>query len=97
MAAIAAGVIEHAQLAAEAARHRAAVEHLLRASSELTRSSSRKEMLSVVCEGIRDALGFEKAAVFLDEADDGWLALVGRRRLRGPRRHRPVPGRRDSS
>ena len=75
VAAIAAGVIEHAQLAAEAARHRAAVEHLLRASSELTRSSSRKEMLRVVCEGIRDALGFEKAAVFLDEADDGWLAL----------------------
>jgi diguanylate cyclase (GGDEF)-like protein/putative nucleotidyltransferase with HDIG domain len=75
VAAIAAGVIEHAQLAAEAARHRAAVEHLLRASSELTRSSSRGEMLEVVCEGIRDALGFEKAAVFLDEAGDGRLVL----------------------
>jgi diguanylate cyclase (GGDEF)-like protein/putative nucleotidyltransferase with HDIG domain len=75
VAAIAAGVIEHAQLAAEAARHRAAVEHLLRASSGLTRSSSREEMLKVVCEGIRDALGFEKAAVFLDVADDGRLVL----------------------
>ena len=76
VAAIAAGVIEHAQLAAEAARHRAAVEHLLRASSELTTSSSRAEMLNVVCEGIRDALGFEKAAVFLDEAGDGQLMLA---------------------
>jgi diguanylate cyclase (GGDEF)-like protein len=73
VAAIAAGVIEHSQLAAEAARHRAAVEHLLRVSSELTTSSSRAEMLGAVCEGIRDALGFEKAAVFLDEAGDGRL------------------------
>jgi diguanylate cyclase (GGDEF)-like protein/putative nucleotidyltransferase with HDIG domain len=75
VAAIAAGVIEHAQLAAEAARHRAAVEHLLRVSSELTTSKSRAEMLDAVCEGIRDALGFEKAAVFLDEAGDGRLVL----------------------
>jgi diguanylate cyclase (GGDEF)-like protein/putative nucleotidyltransferase with HDIG domain len=74
VAAIAAGVIEHGQLAAEAARHRAAVEHLLRVSSELTTSSSRAEMLAAVCEGIRDALGFEKAAVFL-EAGDGQLVL----------------------
>jgi diguanylate cyclase (GGDEF)-like protein/putative nucleotidyltransferase with HDIG domain len=76
VAAIAAGVIEHAQLAAEAARHRAAVEHLLRVSSELTTSSSRAEMLDAVCSGIRDALGFEKAAVFLDEAGDGQLVLA---------------------
>ena len=69
VAAIAASVIEHGQVAAEAARHRAAVEHLLRVSSELTTSSSRAEMLGAVCEGIRDALGFEKAAVFLDEGD----------------------------
>jgi diguanylate cyclase (GGDEF)-like protein/putative nucleotidyltransferase with HDIG domain len=75
VAQIAAGVIEHAQLAAEAARHRAAVEHLLRVSSELTTSTSRAEMLGAVCEGIRDALGFEKAAVFLDEAGDGQLVL----------------------
>jgi diguanylate cyclase (GGDEF)-like protein/putative nucleotidyltransferase with HDIG domain len=76
VAAIAAGVIEHAQLAAEAARHRAAVEHLLRVSSELTTSTNRAEMLRAVCEGIRDALGFEKAAVFLDEHGDGRLAPV---------------------
>jgi diguanylate cyclase (GGDEF)-like protein/putative nucleotidyltransferase with HDIG domain len=73
VAALVASVIEHAQLAAEAARHRTAVEHLLRVSSELTSSRSRAEMLRAVCEGIRDALGFDKAAVFLDEKCDGWL------------------------
>ncbi len=76
VAAIAASVIEHAQLAASAARHRAAVEHLLRVSSELTTSRSRGEMLRAVCEGIRDALGFELAGVFLDEAGDGRLLPV---------------------
>jgi hypothetical protein len=76
VAAIAASVIEHGQLAAEAARHRAAVEHLLRVSSELMTSRSRAAMLNAVCEGIRDALRFEKAAVFLDEAGDGELVLA---------------------
>ena len=76
VAAIAASVIEHAQLSAEAARHRAAVEHLLRVSSELTTSTSRTEMLRAVCEGIRDGLGFEKAGVFLDVARDGRLLPV---------------------
>ena len=76
VAAIAASVIEHAQLAAEAARHRTAVEHLLRVSSDLTSSRSRAEMLRAVCEGIRDALGFELAGVFLDEAGDGRLLPV---------------------
>jgi diguanylate cyclase (GGDEF)-like protein/putative nucleotidyltransferase with HDIG domain len=33
-------------------------------------------MLNAVCEGIRDALRFEKAAVFLDEAGDGELVLA---------------------
>jgi diguanylate cyclase (GGDEF)-like protein/putative nucleotidyltransferase with HDIG domain len=66
-------VIEHGQLAAEAERHRAAVEHLMRASSELTSSRSRAGMLRTVCEGIRDALGFEMAGVFLDEEGDGQL------------------------
>ena len=69
----AASAIEHGQHAAEAARHRAAVEHLLRVSAELTTQLARTEMLGAVCEGIRDALGFEKAAVFLDEEGDGRL------------------------
>ena len=30
-------------------------------------------MLRAVCEGVRDALGFELAGVFLDEAGDGRL------------------------
>ena len=80
VAEIAASVIEREQLAAEAQRHRAAVEHLMRASSELTTSTSRAEMLRTVCEGIRDALGFEMAGVFLDEQGDGRLvpaAAVG--------------------
>jgi GAF domain-containing protein len=76
VAALVAGVIEHAQLAAQAARHRTAVEHLLRVSSELTSSRTRGEMLRAVCEGIRDALGFEVAGVFLDEAGDGRLRPV---------------------
>ena len=80
VAEIAASVIEREQLATEAQRHRAAVEHLMRASSELTTSTSRAEMLRTVCEGIRDALGFEMAGVFLDEQGDGRLvpaAAVG--------------------
>jgi diguanylate cyclase (GGDEF)-like protein/putative nucleotidyltransferase with HDIG domain len=77
VAAIAASVIEHGQLAAEAARHRAAVEHLLRVSSELTTTKSRAEMLHAVCEGIRDALKFEKAAVFLDEGDGNLVLAAG--------------------
>jgi diguanylate cyclase (GGDEF)-like protein/putative nucleotidyltransferase with HDIG domain len=77
VAAIAASVIEHGQLAAEAARHRAAVEHLLRVSSELTTRKSRAEMLHAVCEGVRDALKFEKAAVFLDEGDGRLVLAAG--------------------
>ncbi len=73
VAAIAASVIEHAQVTSAAARHRVAVEHLLCVSSELTSSRSRAEMLRAVCEGIRDALGFELAGVFLDEHGDGRL------------------------
>jgi diguanylate cyclase (GGDEF)-like protein/putative nucleotidyltransferase with HDIG domain len=73
VASIVASVIEHAQLAAETARHQAAVEHLLRVSSELTSTRSRAEMLAAVCEGVRDALGFELSGVFLDEAGDGRL------------------------
>jgi diguanylate cyclase (GGDEF)-like protein/putative nucleotidyltransferase with HDIG domain len=76
VAAIAASVIEHAQLAAAAARHRTAVEHLLRVSSDLTSSRSRAGMLRAVCEGVRDALGFELAGVFLDEEGDGRLLPV---------------------
>jgi diguanylate cyclase (GGDEF)-like protein/putative nucleotidyltransferase with HDIG domain len=79
VAAIVASVIEHAQVVAESARRRAAVEHLLRVSAELAVPSSRGAMLRAVCEGVRDALAFEKVAVFLDDADAeaGVAAAVG--------------------
>jgi GAF domain-containing protein len=76
VAAIMASVIEHAHLVAEAERHRAAVEHLLRVSSELAAPSSRGAMLRAVCEGVRDALGFEKVAVYLREAGPGKAAAA---------------------
>src|SRR5919206_499414 len=45
VAAIMGAIIGHAQVAAEAAHHRAAVEHLLRVSSQLAAARSRGDML----------------------------------------------------
>jgi diguanylate cyclase (GGDEF)-like protein/putative nucleotidyltransferase with HDIG domain len=70
VAAITASIIENAQVAAEGARRRAAVEHLLRVSSELAVPRSRADMLQAVCDGVREALGFEKVAVYLWEPGD---------------------------
>ena len=67
VAAIMAAIIEQAQTSREAARRRAAVEHLLRVSSELRASISRHDMLHAVCAGVRDALAFEKVAVYLTD------------------------------
>ena len=50
-----------------AVRHRAAVEHLLRVSSQLSTRSGAQEMFDAVCVAIRDALGFEKVMLFLPE------------------------------
>jgi diguanylate cyclase (GGDEF)-like protein len=58
-------VLESAQLAEAASRHRADVQHLLRVSSRLTREHSPTGIASAVCEGIRDALGFERVCVGL--------------------------------
>src|SRR6478752_7019077 len=57
--------IELGQQAAAATRQRAAVEHLLRVSTQLNERHSVEEMLEFVCVGIRDALGFEKVVAFL--------------------------------
>jgi hypothetical protein len=57
--------IELGQQAATATRQRAAVEHLLRVSTQLNERRSTEEMLESVCVGIRDALGFGKVCVFL--------------------------------
>jgi diguanylate cyclase (GGDEF)-like protein/putative nucleotidyltransferase with HDIG domain len=73
VAAHAALAVEHAQEAADARRHRAAIEHLLLVSSQLTGRHSAQDMLESVCSGVRDALGFQKAVVFLVEEDAGLL------------------------
>src|SRR3954471_1881907 len=65
--------IEHAQAAAEAERHHKAVEHLLRVSAGLNGGRSTEQVLATVCEGIGEALEFEKVAVFLDEEGTGQL------------------------
>jgi diguanylate cyclase (GGDEF)-like protein len=70
MAANVALALEGAQEAARAARHRQALEHLLRVSSRLTESRSIDSILESVCEGIRNALKFEKVSIdLLDRAD----------------------------
>jgi diguanylate cyclase (GGDEF)-like protein/putative nucleotidyltransferase with HDIG domain len=74
VAAHAALAVEHAQEAADARRHRAAVEHLLLVSSQLTGRHSAKDMLESVCAGVREALGFQKVIVFLVEGEERMLA-----------------------
>ena len=64
----AAVAVEHAQATGEARRHRAAIEHLLRVSAQLTGRRSAGEMLEAVCAAIRDALGFQKVLVALTDA-----------------------------
>ena len=67
--------VEAAQHATAASRHRAAVEHLLRVSAELTSQHTPGEMLDAVCGAIRDALGYDKVTVYLR---DGREILVPR-------------------
>jgi diguanylate cyclase (GGDEF)-like protein len=69
LAAHAAQAMQDAQAAAEAARHRTALEHLLRVSSRLTETLSIDAILQEVCEGIRAALGFNNVSVELIEAN----------------------------
>jgi diguanylate cyclase (GGDEF)-like protein len=62
--------VEHAQAVADGDRNRAAVQHLLRVSAHLTGRTSGDEVLRAVCEGIRDALGFQRVIVALTEGPD---------------------------
>jgi len=65
----AAQAVQDARAAAESARHRAALEQLLRVSARLTESLSVETILSSVCEGIREALGFQNVSVeLIDQA-----------------------------
>jgi len=61
--------VQGAQEAAQAARHRAALERLLEVSAKLTTSLPIEHVLNAVCEGIRDALGFEKVTLELFASD----------------------------
>ena len=68
--------LEHAQDAAAAERQRAAVDHLLRLTASLAERRTIDEMLDAVCVGVRDALGFEKVCVSLeDERQPGMLTM----------------------
>lgn len=67
----AAQAVQDAQAAAEAARHRAALESLLHVSARLTETRALETLLQAVCEGIRSALGFANVSVELLDAASG--------------------------
>jgi diguanylate cyclase (GGDEF)-like protein len=72
--------VQSAQEAANAARHRLALEQLLGVSSYLTAEPATDEILRAVCSGVRDALGFKNVLAALVETDTGRLdprAAVG--------------------
>ncbi len=60
--------VQSAQEAAEAARHRLALEQLLRVSSRLNDEPAADEILRAVCTGVRDALGFQNVLALLVDA-----------------------------
>ena len=64
------GAIEAVQDADAAARHRCALEQLLRVSSQLPDARSSEELLQLFCDAIRSALGFQNVAaeLFDDQA-----------------------------
>jgi diguanylate cyclase (GGDEF)-like protein len=61
--------IAQAQEAARVAEHRAALEHLLAVSSQIADARSSDVVHRAVCNGIRDALGFERVSALLAEPD----------------------------
>src|SRR5262249_37292955 len=72
--------VQSAQEAADAARHRLALEQLLGVSSRLTAEPATDEILRAVCSGVRDALGFQNVLAALSEPGTGRLdprAAVG--------------------
>jgi diguanylate cyclase (GGDEF)-like protein len=71
MADHAALAIQAAQEAAQAARHRAALEQLLAVSSRLTETFAIDTILRSICDGIHTALGFQNVCVDLPDPDTG--------------------------
>jgi len=72
--------VEGAQAAADATRHQAALEQLLRVSSRLSETLDAEEIFQSVCESVRDALGFQHVAIELVVPETGRLraqAAVG--------------------
>ena len=88
VAAQAALAAEAAQREEEASAQGAAVEHLLRVSATLTANRDIDEILTAVCTGIRDALGFQKVSVHLDDPPHGLVtrAAVGWKQPPAPAR-----------
>jgi diguanylate cyclase (GGDEF)-like protein len=76
LAGYAAQALAAAQAAVVAERHRASLEQLMHISSNLTRTLSNDSILQAVCEGISQALGFQKVCVQLVE--DGTRLLATR-------------------
>ena len=67
IAAHAAVALEQAQVAAEGRREQHAVERLLAVSAQLTALERPADVLRGVCDGVRDALGFQRVLVSLVE------------------------------
>src|SRR5581483_11207273 len=65
--------VQAAQEAAQAARHRRALEELLAVSSRLTGEAAADEILRRVCTAIRDALGFQNVCATLVDEETGRL------------------------
>jgi diguanylate cyclase (GGDEF)-like protein len=63
--------LQSAQESAAAAFHRAALRQLLQVSSRLTETLSAGAILQSVCEGISEALGFEKVCIDLPDQVSG--------------------------
>ena len=76
LASHAALALEAAQESVQAKRHQAGLEQLLRVSSQLPQTISTEAMLTSVCEGVSDALGFEKVLIQLVDDEEGQLRPV---------------------
>jgi diguanylate cyclase (GGDEF)-like protein len=71
----AAMALQSAQEAANAERHKLALEQLLRVSTGLTAHPSADAIMQRVCGSVRDALGFQNVLVVLTDPVDGRLSL----------------------
>ena len=81
--AVAVALASHAALALEAAqerarfnRHHTGLEQLLRVSSQLPQTMSVEEMLTSVCEGVAEALEFDRVLIQLLDEETGLLKPV---------------------